>query len=137
MKAARLHRYDDSMPRRSTSIDEPRIEGPFDVIVKVGAAGLCRTDIHVMKASGPRSRGRQPSALHPGPRELGLGRGGRLGRHQRRARGYRDLPPPHDLRRCAAPAAPGDDMHCANGAFPGISRRRLRRTPQDQRPRAS
>ena len=34
-------------------IDEPKIEGPLDVIVRIGAAGLCRTDIHVRsRASG-------------------------------------------------------------------------------------
>jgi NAD+-dependent secondary alcohol dehydrogenase Adh1 len=52
MKAARLHRYDDSIPPDSLTveeIDEPKIEGPFDVIVRVGAAGLCRTDIHIVE----------------------------------------------------------------------------------------
>ena len=52
MKAARLHRYDESIPQGSLNveeIDEPKIEDPFDVIVRVGAAGLCRTDIHVIE----------------------------------------------------------------------------------------
>ena len=43
MKAARLHRYDDSIPKDSLTveeIDEPKIEGPFDVIIRIGAAGL-------------------------------------------------------------------------------------------------
>src|SRR3712207_8260100 len=30
-------------------IEEPKIENPFDVIVRIGAAGLCRTDIHVVE----------------------------------------------------------------------------------------
>jgi NAD+-dependent secondary alcohol dehydrogenase Adh1 len=49
MKAARLHRYDESIPNDSLKveeIDEPRIENPLEVIVRIGAAGLCRTDIH-------------------------------------------------------------------------------------------
>jgi len=52
MKAARLHSYDPSIPAESLKveeIEEPKIEGPLDVIVRVGAAGLCRTDIHVVE----------------------------------------------------------------------------------------
>src|SRR3712207_7888596 len=52
MKAARLHRYDESIPKDSLAveeIDEPKIESPLDVIVRIGAAGLCRTDIHVIE----------------------------------------------------------------------------------------
>src|SRR3712207_5334908 len=52
MRAARLHRYDESIPAKSLEIEEieePRVEGPFDVVVRVGAAGLCRTDIHIIE----------------------------------------------------------------------------------------
>ncbi len=52
MKAARLHNYDESVPPDSLKveeIEEPKIEGPFDVIVRVGAAGLRRTDIHIIE----------------------------------------------------------------------------------------
>ena len=45
MKAARLHEYHQSL--KVEEIDEPKIAGPFDVIVKIGAAGLCRTDLHI------------------------------------------------------------------------------------------
>jgi len=38
MKAARLHAYHDAL--KLDSIDEPKITSPFDVIVRVGAAGL-------------------------------------------------------------------------------------------------
>src|ERR1700730_17740036 len=47
MKAARLHAYDDSL--RLDEVPEPRIEGHHDVIVKVGGAGLCRTDLHIIE----------------------------------------------------------------------------------------
>jgi NAD+-dependent secondary alcohol dehydrogenase Adh1 len=46
MRAARLHAY-GQLP----TVDEvpaPAITGPDDVIVRVGATGLCRTDLHVM-----------------------------------------------------------------------------------------
>ena len=52
MKAARLHNYDESIPQESLKveeIEEPEIENPLDVVVRVGAAGLCRTDIHVVE----------------------------------------------------------------------------------------
>ena len=45
MQALRLHRYNE----RPTvdELEEPKVEGPLDVIVKIGGAGLCRTDIHL------------------------------------------------------------------------------------------
>ena len=52
MKAARLHRYDENIPQDSLTVEEmeePKIEGPPDVIVRIGAAGLCRTDIHIIE----------------------------------------------------------------------------------------
>ena len=41
MKAVRLHRYHE---RPSVDeIEEPKIQSPLDVIVRIGGAGLCRT----------------------------------------------------------------------------------------------
>ena len=51
MMAVRLHEY-----RKRPSVEdipEPRIDGPFDVIVRIGGAGLCRTDT-VLGASDAR-----------------------------------------------------------------------------------
>jgi NAD+-dependent secondary alcohol dehydrogenase Adh1 len=45
MKAFRLHAYGE--PPRVDEVAEPEITGPNDVIVRVGGAGLCRTDLHV------------------------------------------------------------------------------------------
>ena len=78
MKAARLHRYDESIPADSLDveeIDEPKIEGPLDVIVRVGAAGLCRTDIHVIEGQWKPIQDPDGTLLPyiAGPRELGLG----------------------------------------------------------------
>ena len=47
MKAARLHAYHDAL--KLESIEEPTIDGPLDVIVRIGAAGLCRTDLHIQE----------------------------------------------------------------------------------------
>ncbi|HEX8132610.1 MAG TPA: NAD(P)-dependent alcohol dehydrogenase [Actinomycetes bacterium] len=45
MKAVRLHAY--GKPPVVDEVAEPEITGPNDVIVRVGGAGLCRTDLHV------------------------------------------------------------------------------------------
>lgn len=52
MKATRLHEYSERISSESLKveeIEEPRITGPFDVIVRVGGAGLCRTDLHIVE----------------------------------------------------------------------------------------
>ena len=59
MKAARLHRYDESIPQESLNveeIDEPKIEDPFDVIVRVGPPGSAAPTSTSSKASGHRSK---------------------------------------------------------------------------------
>ena len=50
MKAARLYEYDPAMnvQLKIENVKAPTIMGPTDVIVKVGAAGLCRTDLHII-----------------------------------------------------------------------------------------
>jgi NAD+-dependent secondary alcohol dehydrogenase Adh1 len=53
MKAAVLASYDESLSRPAfvlyQDVPEPKIEGPSDVIVRVGGAGVCRTDLHVIE----------------------------------------------------------------------------------------
>lgn len=46
MKAARLHRYD--APLEWDDVPVPVPSGPSDVIVRVGAAGVCRTDLNII-----------------------------------------------------------------------------------------
>src|SRR5579871_5466313 len=46
MKAVRLHEF-NQMPVVD-DVPEPTISGPLDVIVKIGGAGVCRTDLHIM-----------------------------------------------------------------------------------------
>jgi NAD+-dependent secondary alcohol dehydrogenase Adh1 len=45
MKAVRLHAYGE--PLRLEDVPEPEVTGPHDVVVRVGGAGLCRTDVHI------------------------------------------------------------------------------------------
>ena len=47
MKAVRLHQYHE-LPKVE-QVPEPTITGPWDVIVRIGGAGLCRTDLHIIE----------------------------------------------------------------------------------------
>lgn len=51
MKAARLYEYDPLMnvQLKIETVAPPTITAPDEVIVKVGAAGLCRTDLHIIE----------------------------------------------------------------------------------------
>ncbi len=53
MKAQVLYEYDSEMKKdiwvEEAEMPEPKIEKSSDVIVKIGAAGVCRTDLHVIE----------------------------------------------------------------------------------------
>ena len=53
MKVAVLHQYDEALSRdefvRYEDVPDPRIEKPGDVVVRIGGAGVCRTDLHVIE----------------------------------------------------------------------------------------
>ena len=82
MKAARLHAYQE--PLKLDEVDEPKALGPLDVVVRIGAAGLCRTDLHIQEGQWAEKSGVK-LPYTPGPRERRLGPRGRLGGHQRRS----------------------------------------------------
>ena len=46
MKAIRVHSY--GQPPRLDDMPEPQATGPDDVVVRIGGAGLCRTDLHII-----------------------------------------------------------------------------------------
>jgi NAD+-dependent secondary alcohol dehydrogenase Adh1 len=46
MKAIRVHSYGQSP--RLDDVPEPKATGPDDVVVRIGGAGLCRTDLHII-----------------------------------------------------------------------------------------
>jgi NAD+-dependent secondary alcohol dehydrogenase Adh1 len=46
MKAIAVHTY--GQPPRLDDVPEPEASGPDDVVVRIGGAGLCRTDLHIM-----------------------------------------------------------------------------------------
>lgn len=53
MKAAVLHAYDPMLSGdefvRYQDVEDPRIERPNDIIVRIGGAGVCRTDLHIVE----------------------------------------------------------------------------------------
>ncbi|HJU27623.1 MAG TPA: NAD(P)-dependent alcohol dehydrogenase [Candidatus Binataceae bacterium] len=53
MKAAVLNEYDTSLSRERfvayKDAPDPKIENPTDIIVRIGGAGVCRTDLHVIE----------------------------------------------------------------------------------------
>jgi len=47
VKAVRVHAYHEDP--EIDDIPEPTLSGPLDVIIKVGGAGVCRTDLHIIE----------------------------------------------------------------------------------------
>ncbi len=126
MKAARLHQYDENVPPerlRVEEIDEPRIEDPLDVIVRIGAAGLCRTDIHIIEGQWAPIQDPDRTLL---PYTLGHENAGWVQEVGSSVTNVEvgDTVIMHPLMTCGLCRAcrAGDDMHCEYGEFPGLSR---------------
>jgi len=79
MKAAVLHRYDTALTEPDfvvlEEVPEPELVNDTDVLVRIGGAGVCRTDLLAKKA-----------AAHLGPGEkvvvIGVGGLGHIGIQQ-------------------------------------------------------
>jgi NAD+-dependent secondary alcohol dehydrogenase Adh1 len=118
MQALRLHRYNE---RPSIDeIEEPKVEDPLDVIVKIGGAGLCRTDIHLYlgqwhdldaDAPLPYTLGHENAGwVHEvGSAVTHVAPGDTVILHPQATCGF--------CRYCRA----GDDMHCVKSFFPGLN----------------
>lgn len=117
MKALRLHAYGESPTL--DEVDEPKISGPWDVIVDVGAAGLCRTDLHVIE--GQWSGIQNPDL----PYTLGHENAGWVREVGSAVNNVKpgDAVIMHPLTSCGlCPACRvGQDSHCENATFPGIN----------------
>src|SRR3954462_14794650 len=117
MRAVRLHHY-----HQDPSIDEipePQITSPLDVVVRIGGAGVCRTDLHIVEGQweavqNPRlpyvlghENAGSVHAVGDGVTNLAVG----------------DTVILHPQPSCGLCLAcrRGDDMHCANAFFPGLS----------------
>jgi NAD+-dependent secondary alcohol dehydrogenase Adh1 len=117
MKAVRIHGYHQQPV--VDDIPEPKISGPLDVIVKIGGAGVCRTDLHIIE-------GQWEQAMNPAlPYVLGHENAGWVAEVGSAVTNVAVgdtviLHPTPTCGLCHACRA-GDDMHCENNSFPGLS----------------
>lgn len=117
MIAARLHAYHE--PLRVEDVPEPQVTDPHDVIVRIGGAGLCRTDLHIQEGQWADRSGVEL------PYTLGHENAGWV--HELGSAVHNvavgDPVIVHPLVTCGLCRAcrAGDDVHCEHSAFPGIS----------------
>jgi NAD+-dependent secondary alcohol dehydrogenase Adh1 len=117
VKAIQLHAY-EQLPVLD-DVPEPGITSPLDVIVEVGGAGLCRTDLHIVEGQWaeksnvvlPYTLGHENAGWvrEVGPAVSNVKPGDTVILHPTPTCGL-----------CGACRA-GDDMHCSSSTFPGIS----------------
>jgi NAD+-dependent secondary alcohol dehydrogenase Adh1 len=116
MKAVQVVGYHE--PLQLTEVSEPSATGPFDVVVRIGGAGVCRTDLHILEGqwaekSGvalPYTIGHENAGwVHAvGPAVTNVVVGDKVILHPLMTCGL--------CRACRS----GDDVHCAASQFPGI-----------------
>ncbi len=117
MKAVRVHKY--HADPQIDEIPEPTLTGPLDVIVKVGGAGVCRTDLHILEGQWAEAMGPEL------PYVIGHENAGWV---EEVGEGVTNVAPGDTVilhpqpscglcRACRA----GKDMHCVKAFFPGLS----------------
>ncbi len=117
MKAVRIHGYHQQPV--VDEVPEPGVKGPLDVVVKIGGAGVCRTDLHIIE-------GQWDAAMHPAlPYTLGHENAGWVHEIGSAVTNVAVgdtviLHPTPTCGLCRACRA-GDDMHCTDNSFPGLS----------------
>ncbi|GAB3835854.1 NAD(P)-dependent alcohol dehydrogenase [Kribbella italica] len=116
MKAVRLHGYHQQPVVED--VPEPKISGPLDVIVKIGGAGVCRTDLHIIE-------GQWADAMQPTlPYTIGHENAGWVHEIGSAVTNVQVgdtviLHPTPTCGLCHACRA-GNDMHCEDSTFPGL-----------------
>ena len=117
MKAVRVHEY-RSDPRID-DIPEPKLKGPLDVIIKIGGAGVCRTDLHIVNGDwADRQNPQLPYVI--GHENAGWVHEVGEGVTNVAVGDTVILHPQPSCGLCLACRA-GNDMHCENAFFPGLS----------------
>jgi NAD+-dependent secondary alcohol dehydrogenase Adh1 len=117
VKAVRVHAY-HSDPKID-EVPEPRVQGPLDVIVRIGGAGVCRTDLHIVE-------GQWAAAMEPqlpyviGHENAGWVHAVGAGVTNVAVGDTVILHPQPSCGLCLACRA-GNDMHCVDAFFPGLS----------------
>lgn len=123
MKAARLYEYDPAMnvQLKIEDVPPPTIKAPDEVVVKVGAAGLCRTDLHIIEGVWKDIMDAEGSLL---PYVMGHENAGWVEDVGSAVRSVKpgDAVICHPLRTCGIclSCRYGEDMYCEHGAFPGL-----------------
>jgi NAD+-dependent secondary alcohol dehydrogenase Adh1 len=116
MKAVQLGQY-DRMPEL-VEVPEPKVTDPLDVVVRIGGAGVCRTDLHIIEGQWQEKSG---VTL---PYTLGHENAGWVHEVGGAVRNVRvgDKVILHPLATCGLCRAcrDGDDVHCSDSTFPGI-----------------
>ncbi len=116
MKAVRLHHYGERPVVEDVA--EPEVTDPFDVVVRIGGAGLCRTDLHIVEGQWAS---KSNVAL---PYTLGHENAGWVHAVGTAVEHLQPGEPVilHPLVTCGFCRAcrAGDDVHCEASAFPGI-----------------
>jgi NAD+-dependent secondary alcohol dehydrogenase Adh1 len=116
MRAVQVVGY--HQPLQLTDVPEPQVTGPFDVVVKIGGAGVCRTDLHILEGQWAEKSG---VAL---PYTIGHENAGWVSAVGNAVTNVRegDKVIVHPLITCGLCRACrfGDDVHCENSKFPGI-----------------
>jgi NAD+-dependent secondary alcohol dehydrogenase Adh1 len=116
MKAVRLHEY-HQLPVID-EVPEPTVKGPLDVVVRIGGAGVCRTDLHIIEGQWAEAMGvalpytlghENAGWVHDvGSAVTSVAVGDTVILHPTPTCGL--------CRACRA----GEDMHCAGSTFPGL-----------------
>jgi NAD+-dependent secondary alcohol dehydrogenase Adh1 len=116
MKAVRLHAYHQQPVVEE--VPEPTVKGALDVVVKIGGAGVCRTDLHIilgqwadaMNVTLPYTIGHENAGwVHEvGSAVTNVAVGDTVILHPTPTCGL--------CRACRA----GQDMHCSESLFPGL-----------------
>lgn len=117
MRAVRVHRYQEDP--LIDDVAEPAVTGPWDVVVDIGAAGLCRTDLHVIE-------GQWDAIQHPNlPYILGHENAGWVREVGSAVTNVQpgDTVIMHPIVTCGLCLAcrEGQDSHCENSTFPGLN----------------
>ena len=116
MRAVQVVGYNTKL--QPTEIPEPKIAGPLDVVVRIGGAGVCRTDLHILEGQWAEKSGvRLPYTIghenagwvHAvGDAVTNVAVGDKVILHPLITCGL--------CRACRS----GDDVHCESSSFPGI-----------------
>ncbi|MBW0102558.1 NAD(P)-dependent alcohol dehydrogenase [Pseudonocardia sp. KRD291] len=116
MRAVQVVGY--HQPLQMTDVPEPTVVEPFDVIVRIGGAGVCRTDLHILEGQWAEKSGvtlpytighENAGHVHAvGSAVTNVAEGDKVIVHPLITCGL--------CRACRS----GDDVHCEQNRFPGI-----------------